>query len=109
MIDRSLHCRVEKTLDRRIEHVQGDQHADFSIGDCHGSMLKSIEQGAFTLSKVEAGRSCLADRFKDSLQQLELVRSKRVRVNEIFGVFELLVGGPHFAKGKLILEDVAFL
>ena len=56
---------------------------------------------------MQTRRPGLADRLKDFLDQLELVRGERVVLDEILGILEWLEGHPAVLESQLVLEDVA--
>ena len=109
LVDGTLGAGVDEAFDARVEVVQGHQGVDVAIGVAHGGRLEGIEQGTLALGQVLAGGADLADRFKDLLQQGELVRRERVAGDEFGGVLVAFHGHRVADEGQLVVDDVALL
>ena len=55
-----------------------------------------------------ASCTCLTDGLKNLLDQLELIRGKRIVLDEVVGISELTEGHSAIFESQLILEDVPF-
>src|SRR5262245_49146021 len=71
--------------------------------------LEGVEHRPLTTGQVHTRGTGLADCLEDFLNQLELVGSKWVVLDEILAVLELAKRHAAVLKGELALEDVAAL
>ena len=88
--DSLLDCCVEEAVDGRIEVVQRHQYVHVAVGDNLPGSLESIQDGPLATGQVQASGPNLANRLEDFLEQFELVRNKRVILDEVVGVREVV-------------------
>ena len=100
---------IEKALDGGIERIEGDQDADILQGDLLARSLKGIEDRPFATGQVQACGSRFANRLKDFLHELKLIRSKRIVLNEILSVLVRPERHATIGERQLVLENIAFV
>ena len=107
LVDGLLDRRIEEALDGGVEVVQRDQNADFVDRNGLCCRLEGVEHRPFATGQVHTRGPGFADRLEDFLDQLELVGSEGIVLDEIVAVLELPERHAAVLESELVLEDVA--
>ena len=107
LVDCLFDRRVQEALDGWVKVIKRYKYADLIDRNGLRRRLKSVEHRPFSTGQVHTCRASFANRLKDFLDELKLVRRERVVFDKILGVLVLTESHTAVLKRELALEDVA--